>query len=50
MKLRKCVRCNMYTFKDSCLKCKGETRNPNPPKYSPEDAYGKYRRLGKQFK
>ncbi len=52
MKLRKCENCSQYTFKQFCPKCKGETKNPNPPKYSPEDVYGKYRRLGKvkQFK
>ena len=52
MKLRKCTSCNIYTLKQVCPKCEGETKNPNPPKYSPEDIYGKYRRLakGKQFK
>lgn len=50
MKFRKCDNCNMYTFKQLCPKCEGETKNPNPPKYSPEDIYGKYRRLGKLTK
>ncbi|MBI1978741.1 MAG: RNA-protein complex protein Nop10 [Candidatus Aenigmarchaeota archaeon] len=50
MKLNKCTNCNVYTFKQLCPKCGNNAKNPNPPKYSPEDVYGKYRRLGKQFK
>lgn len=49
MKIRTCKECKTYTFKEHCPKCGGETKNPNPPKYSPEDAYGKYRRLGRQM-
>ena len=50
MKLRKCDNCKAYTFKQVCPKCNMKTKNPVPPKYSPEDAYGKYRRLGKLTK
>ncbi|MBI2084810.1 MAG: RNA-protein complex protein Nop10 [Candidatus Aenigmarchaeota archaeon] len=44
MKLRKCANCNAYTFKQTCTKCNKETINPHPPKYSPEDVYGEFRR------
>lgn len=44
MKIRKCPACNKYTFKEICPACNGKTENPNPPKFSPEDKYGKYRR------
>jgi H/ACA ribonucleoprotein complex subunit 3 len=44
MKLRKCLNCNEYTFKEICPKCNKETINPAPPKFSPLDKYGKYRR------
>jgi H/ACA ribonucleoprotein complex subunit 3 len=44
MKMRKCPNCKSYTFKDSCPKCGSKTINPEPPKFSPEDKYGKYRR------
>jgi len=27
-----------------CAACGGALKNPLPPKYSPEDAYGSYRR------
>lgn len=40
----KCSLCNEYTFKEECLKCNIKTMNPNPPKFSPEDKYGEYRR------
>lgn len=44
MKLRKCENCKTYTFKQSCPKCNKETINPYPPKYSPQDIYGRWRR------
>lgn len=50
MKIRKCSECGQYTLLPECPKCKGDTRNPHPPKYSPEDRYGKYRRLAKETK
>ncbi len=48
MKLRKCAKCISYTFKEICYKCDSETENPHPPKYSPEDKFGKYRRAAIQ--
>lgn len=43
-KILKCPKCNNYTLNEKCIKCKVETRNPRPPKFSLEDKYGVYRR------
>ncbi len=43
--LRKCIECHRYTLKqDKCPYCGGKVRVPHPPKFSPEDPYGEYRR------
>jgi len=47
MKMRKCINCDVYTLKVACPKCGGPTKNPNPPPFSPEDRFGKYRRIAK---
>ena len=47
MKMKKCPVCGRYTFKDFCPICNVKTINPEPPRYSPEDKYGKYRRMMK---
>jgi H/ACA ribonucleoprotein complex subunit 3 len=39
-----CMGCGSYTLKETCSKCKENTITPHPPKFSPEDRYGKYRR------
>lgn len=39
-----CRACDAPTLKVQCPKCGAATVNPLPPKYSPEDPYGKYRR------
>lgn len=44
----KCLKCNIYTMKEVCQTCKEKTIRPIPPKYSPEDKYGKYRRIVKK--
>jgi len=46
--IKKCFRCGIYTLKDKCPKCGEKTRTPHPPKFSPEDKYGKYRRMAKE--
>jgi len=46
----KCTKCKVYTLETKCPKCKSETIRPLPPKYSPEDKYGEYRRKYKQAK
>ncbi len=48
--LRKCVKCGRYTLnQDKCPFCGSEVRNPHPPKFSPEDRYGKYRRMWRKL-
>jgi H/ACA ribonucleoprotein complex subunit 3 len=42
--IRRCGPCGLYTLKDACPKCGAATIMPLPPRYSPEDRYGKYRR------
>lgn len=47
--LLKCKECNQYGLNKlennpKCLNCGGQLLNPKPPKYSPIDKYGKYRR------
>jgi len=42
--MARCMGCGSYTLKETCLKCKENTITPHPPKFSPEDRYGKYRR------
>lgn len=44
MRMRRCPKCREYTFKESCAKCNIKTRNPAPPRFSPEDRYGEWRR------
>jgi H/ACA ribonucleoprotein complex subunit 3 len=48
MKMRKCLVCKTYTFKEKCPKCGAETVSPHPPKFSPQDKYGKLRRSAKK--
>lgn len=52
-----CKMCDQYTLNPICQKCGEQTTHPAPPKFSPEDKYGKYRRqlkkerqLNKQMK
>ena len=47
MKMRKCEPCGTYTLKETCPKCGAKTINPGPPRYTPEDKYGKWRRFEK---
>ncbi|MBI0583344.1 MAG: RNA-protein complex protein Nop10 [Methanomassiliicoccus sp.] len=42
--LRKCPRCVEYTLSDQCPRCGSRTDTPIPPRFSPEDRYGEYRR------
>jgi H/ACA ribonucleoprotein complex subunit 3 len=34
----------VYTLRESCPDCGGATRNTAPPRFSPDDTYGEYRR------
>ena len=42
--LRKCPNCGRYTLEEKCPNCKSATYSAHPPKFSPEDKYGKWRR------
>lgn len=44
----KCGKCKAYTIRKTCPNCGGEAVSSLPTKYSPEDAYGKYRREAKK--
>jgi H/ACA ribonucleoprotein complex subunit 3 len=43
--LRYCGKCQEYTLQDICPRCGDGTDVPIPTRYSPEDRYGKYRRM-----
>ncbi|MBC8494870.1 ribosome biogenesis protein [archaeon] len=45
-KILKCEKCQGYGLVEVC-DCGGKRINPKPPKYSPEDKYGSYRRQTK---
>ncbi|MFQ6060716.1 MAG: RNA-protein complex protein Nop10 [Thermoplasmata archaeon] len=47
--IRRCKSCEKYTLKDLCPSCGGRTRMAIPPRYSPEDRYGEYRRKLKKL-
>lgn len=48
--IRKCTRCGRYTLaQDKCPLCGAPVRNPHPAKFSPEDRYGRYRRMLKKM-
>ncbi len=42
--IRKCPKCGKYTLSDSCKSCGERTVCPVPPRYSPDDRMGEYRR------
>ncbi len=44
-----CDNCKEYTFDKICKKCKGKSISNNPPRFSPQDHYGKYRRKLKKI-
>ena len=46
--IRKCPNCKIYTFKEICPKCGSKTIRVIPPKFSPEDKWGDYRRKMKR--
>ena len=45
--IMKCPSCKLYTMKATCSECRVQTEYPKPPKYSPEDKYGRDRRAAK---
>ena len=46
-KIYKCNNCNIYTLKQTCPECDCKVFDPRSAKFSPEDKYGRYRRLAK---
>ena len=44
-----CKNCKVYTLNKICNNCKEETISKNPPKFSPQDHYGIYRRKLKKL-
>ena len=42
--ISKCKKCGVYTIRGECPECNGEIVRAIPPKYSPVDKYGGYRR------
>ncbi|WP_319378517.1 RNA-protein complex protein Nop10 [uncultured Methanocorpusculum sp.] len=47
--IRRCPECNTYTLFNTCQKCGCPTVSAHPARYSPEDTYGKYRRMAKTW-
>jgi H/ACA ribonucleoprotein complex subunit 3 len=47
--LRYCEKCKDYVLDDICSKCKEKTISKNPPRFSPQDHYGDYRRKLKKL-
>lgn len=45
--IMKCPECKSYGLTEKC-KCGAARTKPKPPKYSPEDKYGDYRRKFKE--
>ncbi|MCW3136266.1 MAG: RNA-protein complex protein Nop10 [Canidatus Methanoxibalbensis ujae] len=48
-KIKRCVSCGKYTLEDICPSCGAKTVNPLPPRFSPTDRYGRYRRMLKRM-
>ena len=48
-KLRYCKNCKNYTLDKICSVCKENTVSKNPPRFSPQDKYGEYRRKLKKL-
>lgn len=42
-RILKCKSCGAYKLEEACG-CGGVAVTPHPPRFSPEDRYGKYRR------
>jgi len=46
-KIRYCRACGRYTMSHKCPGCGEETLIAGPPRFSPEDRFGEYRRRAK---
>lgn len=47
--IRRCPKDNTYTLLKICPKCGTSTESAHPARYSPQDRYGKYRRMVKSW-
>jgi H/ACA ribonucleoprotein complex subunit 3 len=47
-RIRKCTEDYSYTLSTLCPVCGNPTVSAHPARFSPEDPYGKYRRLAKK--
>jgi H/ACA ribonucleoprotein complex subunit 3 len=45
--IRQCSVCLTYTLQPKCPRCQAPSRDPTPPRYSPEDRWGHLRRRAK---
>lgn len=43
-----CSECSRFTFEQACSSCDQPTLSTKPAKFSPEDKYGRYRRMQKK--
>jgi H/ACA ribonucleoprotein complex subunit 3 len=43
--MRRCGRDGTYTLAECCPVCGCPTASAHPPRFSPEDRYGRYRRM-----
>ena len=48
VQILRCPECCTYTLKTVCPKCDSPTVTPKPAKFSPEDKWGRYRRMAKE--
>ncbi|HVP94157.1 MAG TPA: RNA-protein complex protein Nop10 [Methanoregulaceae archaeon] len=48
--IRRCSRDHTYTLSMVCPVCGDSTRTAHPPRFSPDDRYGVYRRIAKGWK
>ncbi|KAA0000658.1 MAG: RNA-protein complex protein Nop10 [Thermoplasmata archaeon] len=46
--MKYCYKCKRYTLHDECPICGEKTARKEPPRFSPQDKYGKYRRMLKK--
>ena len=49
-RIRYCPGDRTYTLQQKCPVCGGATRTAHPPRFSPQDRFGKYRRQVKEWK
>ncbi|MDD3977116.1 RNA-protein complex protein Nop10 [Methanomicrobium antiquum] len=47
-KIKSCPKDGTYTLSSECPVCGGKTGVAHPPRYSPQDRFGKFRRVTKK--